>query len=361
MMEGTALPMEATDWSVGLDFLDGGNYIAVNRTLVRAFGLHVAVMIGELASEARYWRGQGKLRDGWFFSTVENVEGATGMNAYYQRDAIKRLRELGFVETEYKGLPRKRYFRINCMAIIQTISRIDSEQETAGKSQCFTQCTTDGALSERLDVHPVNDNNNNEQPQREQPQVQGIHPKDNYNSPIAMETTDVSFANFGQRELDDVPSLANAGAQAETEAACGVRGERTSFSCKDDKDFKPKHKYPLCYEDVLDFYKDSNDDLIQWALSLEFVVMEFIEYNDRHGWRMSGDGSPIYDWTKVFRQRCAGAWVRAVDEDDDVLSCDPDVAKARRRLLSSQKHKSGYSVDSREKARQNRRQALTAA
>ena len=152
-------------WNLGLDFLDSGNYIAVNRSLVRAYGLNVAVIVGELASEAKYWKRKGQLKDGWFFSTVENIEKATGLNSYYQRDTIKRLQELGFVETEYKGLPRKRYFRLNCMAIIQDIAEIEGEQETAGQSKCFTQCTTSDAPSEPLAEHPVHDNNHKEQPQ----------------------------------------------------------------------------------------------------------------------------------------------------------------------------------------------------
>lgn len=152
-------------WNLGLDFLDSGNYIAANRSLIRAFGLNVAVIIGELASEARYWKREGKLEDGWFFSTVENIEKATGLNSYYQRDAIKQLQGLGFIETKYKGLPRKRYFRINGMAIIQTIAEIEEEEETAGQPQCFTQCTINDAPSAPLMTHPVNDNNNKEQQQ----------------------------------------------------------------------------------------------------------------------------------------------------------------------------------------------------
>lgn len=175
-------------WNLGLDFLDSGNYIAANRSLIRAFGLNVAVIIGELASEARYWKREGKLEDGWFFSTVENIEEATGINAYYQRDAIKQLQELGFIETKYKGLPRKRYFRINGMAIIQTIAEI--EEETAGQRQCFTQCTINDAPSAPLMTHPVNDNNNKEQQQRTTEKKERKKPVETYDSIIEGFTQD---------------------------------------------------------------------------------------------------------------------------------------------------------------------------
>lgn len=152
-------------WSLGLDFLDSGNYIAVNRTLVRKYGLHAAVIIGELTSEARYWKNKGQLKDGWFFSTVENIEEATGINSYYQRAAIKKLQELGFVEVKYKGTPRKRYVRVNSTCIVHDFALEDSEDKAARQSQCFTQCTTSDAHSEQLVIHPVNDNNNKEQQQ----------------------------------------------------------------------------------------------------------------------------------------------------------------------------------------------------
>lgn len=161
------MPVHRADgyWGLGLDFLDSGNYIAANRSLIMAYGLHVAVIIGELASEARFWKKEGRIEDGWFFSTVENIEEATGLNAYYQREAIKQLQELGFIETKYKGLPRKRYFRVNGMRIIQTIAEIEETREDAVERQCFTQLTTSDSPSERLAEHPVDDNNHKEQPQ----------------------------------------------------------------------------------------------------------------------------------------------------------------------------------------------------
>ena len=171
-------------WSIGLDLLDSSNYIAVNRSLIRAFGLHAAVIVGELASEAKYWKKRGLLSDGWFFSTVENLERATGLNAYHQREAIGRLRELGFVETEYRDTPRKRCFRINCMAIIQAIAEIDDKLETDDEEcKSFTELTTSGALSERLAVHSVHGNNNNKQ-QQEKKKKERKKPAETFDSII---------------------------------------------------------------------------------------------------------------------------------------------------------------------------------
>lgn len=149
-------------WEMGLEALDFKNYIAVNYTLIRKYGLHAAVLIGELASEARYYKREGRLNDGWFFSTVENIEEHTGLNAYYQRETLKTLQDTGIVEIKYSGLPRKRYFRVDAMRIIEEMS---TDKELA-QQQCFTQLTTSDESSEPLATYPVNDNNCNEQPEQ---------------------------------------------------------------------------------------------------------------------------------------------------------------------------------------------------
>lgn len=150
-------------WEMGLEALDFKNYVAVNYTLIRKHGLHAAVLIGELASEARYYKRNGKLSDGWFFSTVENVEEHTGLNAYYQREALKTLQDIGFLEIKYSGLPRKRYFRIDAMRVIEEMS---TNEEIAGQEQCSTQLTTSGSLIEPLVACTVDDNNCKEQPKQ---------------------------------------------------------------------------------------------------------------------------------------------------------------------------------------------------
>lgn len=147
------------DWETGLAALDFTNYISVSRSLVSKFGLHAAVMIGELASEARYWSGKGELDDGWFYSTMENVENATGLSEHFQRQAVKCLVEAKLIEVAYKGLPRKRYFRVNGMMVIQAMG----DEVSPDNRQQSTTCTTSDEPHEPLLVDHVDVNNNNEQ------------------------------------------------------------------------------------------------------------------------------------------------------------------------------------------------------
>lgn len=103
-----------------LNLICTDNFIAVNKTLIKAFGIEPALLLGELASEAVYWNNRGELEDGYFFSTVENIEERTTLTAYQQRKALSILQDKGVVDViSKKGAPPKRYIKINEDAIMQ--------------------------------------------------------------------------------------------------------------------------------------------------------------------------------------------------------------------------------------------------
>ena len=113
--------------SFGMELLGHGNYIAVNRTLIRRLGLNAAVMIGELADKARMFESQGKLKDGWFYVKVNDMSENTGLGERAQRTAIDDLVRLGIIEVEYMGLPKKRWFRIDFHRLMDVVAGIDIE------------------------------------------------------------------------------------------------------------------------------------------------------------------------------------------------------------------------------------------
>lgn len=147
-----AVHRSAEYWSLGIDFLAAGNYIAVNRSLIKVFGLEGAVLIGELASEAKYWNDRDKLEDGWFFSTIENVEEATGLSGYQQRKALMELTKAGVLETTQKGIPKKRYVRIHFMELVNLVN-----------DKSLKNFTTVGEETSPLEGEKLDINNYNEQ------------------------------------------------------------------------------------------------------------------------------------------------------------------------------------------------------
>lgn len=92
--------------------INSSNYVAVNKDLIKLVGFVEAGLLGELASEYNYWLEQGKLDDGWFYSTVENIEKNLGLSKYEQSKSLKKLQAMGLVDFKLKGLPARRYIKI---------------------------------------------------------------------------------------------------------------------------------------------------------------------------------------------------------------------------------------------------------
>lgn len=123
--------MPTESWTYGLDFFSSGNYIAVNRTIIRIVGLNAAVVIGELADKARMQAMNGRLQDGWFHMRVEDLEAATGLGERAQRTALDTLVEFGVIEVCYRGLPKTRHVRIHGDVLLALASGAYPEQGAA--------------------------------------------------------------------------------------------------------------------------------------------------------------------------------------------------------------------------------------
>lgn len=96
-----------------IDYLASSNYIIVNRSLMATIGINEALVLGELASECKYWREVGKLKDNeWFFSTDDNIAERVPLSKPTIRRAIERLKELKIIETKLMGMPAKRFIRL---------------------------------------------------------------------------------------------------------------------------------------------------------------------------------------------------------------------------------------------------------
>ena len=95
-----------------LNLLASDNFITVNRSIASVVGLEAAVILGELVSEYLYWKDRDGLTDGYFFSTVENLEQKTFLSAHSQRQALEKLKEYGMVDVVKQGMPAKRYIKI---------------------------------------------------------------------------------------------------------------------------------------------------------------------------------------------------------------------------------------------------------
>ena len=132
-----------------LQLLASDNYITLNKDLIKILDLDSAVLFGELVSEYIYWAKNGGLEDGYFYSTVENIEEKTTLTAFKQRQAIKLLEEKGLVEVAIKGIPAKRYIKINEEQVIKLFN-----------SKLLNNLRTSNKIIKEQDIEKLNTNNN---------------------------------------------------------------------------------------------------------------------------------------------------------------------------------------------------------
>jgi hypothetical protein len=137
-----------------LNIIASRNYITLNKDILKEIGLEETVILGELASEYDYWYKQGKLEDGYFFSTIENIEMNTTLSEHKQRKAINNLKNLGIIEVVNKGLPKRRYIKLNEEKILYLLSEIMEKNSSSNPLKI------QGMVTEKLKINN-NINNNN--------------------------------------------------------------------------------------------------------------------------------------------------------------------------------------------------------
>lgn len=135
-----------------ISFLANDNYIVVNRSLIKEFGLKEAILLGELASEFNYYKKKDMLdEDGYFYSTIENVKESTSLSSYEQKKCLDKLSERGIVDVNIKGIPATRHIKINSLQLINLFANF---LETSFRKN-------EKLVSENFDTNSNNNNNNN--------------------------------------------------------------------------------------------------------------------------------------------------------------------------------------------------------
>ena len=108
-----------------LAVLNPNNTMSINRTLAHAIGMSEAVVYAALIAKYSYYEQTGKLTDdGWFFSTVTDLQESTTFGVKAQKSAIRNLTDRGLIQCEIRGMPAKRYFKIcdDDVLLIKTLS-----------------------------------------------------------------------------------------------------------------------------------------------------------------------------------------------------------------------------------------------
>ena len=132
-----------------LQLISTSNFITVNKDLIKELGLEEAILLGELASEYDYWNNKNEIEDGYFYSTIENIEEKTTLTAYKQRKCLENLKNKGIIDIQIRGIPAKRYIKINEEKVIEIFN-----------NKLLKNLTTGCKKISQLEVKKIKGNNN---------------------------------------------------------------------------------------------------------------------------------------------------------------------------------------------------------
>lgn len=104
-----------------IELLSSTAYLIVNKDLSRIVGLQSAALLADLISKQVYF--DNKLGDSdYFFNTELNIEKDTTLSPYQQRACISKLKAIGLISVIRKGIPAKRYFKVNAGQVMQLLN-----------------------------------------------------------------------------------------------------------------------------------------------------------------------------------------------------------------------------------------------
>lgn len=145
-----------------LHLMSNRNYGVYNKSLALKIGLVEAVMFGELCSEYDYFNQRNELKEGWFFSTITNIEEQLGISRKVQDRVVDNLVSIGLIETKLMSIPAKRYFKINEEKLVDILDLYDFPSLSKNDNQECTNGTTQfvqkgqSSLSERDNLININ-------------------------------------------------------------------------------------------------------------------------------------------------------------------------------------------------------------
>lgn len=87
----------------------GSSYIVINKTVLKIFGYETALFLSTLAEAETLLSDD----DGWFYQTIDTIEGLTGLSRFKQERCIEQLEEFSIIKKEVRGLPAKRFFKLD--------------------------------------------------------------------------------------------------------------------------------------------------------------------------------------------------------------------------------------------------------
>ncbi len=96
-----------------MNIINAENTVYINRPLAHALGIKPALLYNALIGKQVYYEQHNMLdREGYFYSTIEDMQESTALSRCQQNKAIAVLIKAGLIDFRIGGVHRRRHFRV---------------------------------------------------------------------------------------------------------------------------------------------------------------------------------------------------------------------------------------------------------
>lgn len=136
--------------------LMSSNYYTLNKQIVKTLGIEPAFLLTILIEASDGLADN----EGWFYQTIEKIGELTGIGRHKQDKIIKDLIESKILEQKNKGVPCKRYFKVNYQMIENLVFQ---NQQTSLSQNDKLDCKKETNLFVKNSQTSLSQNGNNKE------------------------------------------------------------------------------------------------------------------------------------------------------------------------------------------------------
>ena len=134
--------------------LMSSNYYTLNKQIVKELGIESAFLLTILIEASDGLADN----EGWFYQTIEKIGELTGLGRHKQDKIIKELIDLKILEQKNKGVPCKRFFKVN-YEMIENLVFQNQQSSLSENSKLDCQKKTNYSVENRQTSLSENGNN----------------------------------------------------------------------------------------------------------------------------------------------------------------------------------------------------------
>lgn len=123
---------------LSLDALNHGNFLQVNKKLIRKIGLINACVLSNFVDKYKYHKDYTNDFEGWFHYSYGWQTNSLNLKRNTLQEAINSLLELNLITRKKMGMPAKFYYQLNFESIVKLVYTPESKESS-----------TQGSLSRR--------------------------------------------------------------------------------------------------------------------------------------------------------------------------------------------------------------------